>query len=131
MMIEGRSHRALAINQVLLLLIVLLLVYLVVDFGRQVVSSYQRQEELRGIERAIESAQNDTRLLEARLNYAESAQAADAWAREQGWAKPDEVPVLVIAPPASSSSTTDGSEQTNSDLLSHREAWWDLFFGER
>jgi cell division protein FtsB len=131
MMIDGRSHRALPINQVLLLLIGLLLAYLVVDFGWQVVSSYQRQEELGRIERAIESAQDETRQLEARLNYAESAQAADAWAREQGWAKPDEVPVLVIAPSAGSSSTTDGSAQTNSDLFSHREAWWDLFFGER
>jgi cell division protein FtsB len=130
-MIGGRIHRARPINQVLFLLMVIVLVYLVVDFGRQVVVSRQRQEELKQIERDIESAQEDTRRLEARLNYVRSPQAAEAWAREQGWVKSDEIPVVLVAPAASTSTDTDKDVQEELRPLTHREEWWALFFGER
>jgi cell division protein FtsB len=130
-MMERKIRRILPINQFLLLLMGLLILYLVADFGRQVVVSYQRQEDLRQIERKIESAQEETRQLEAWLAYVRSPQAAEAWAREQGWARPDEVPVVVIAPPVASSPGTDQDAQENLGSLSHRDAWWALFFGER
>jgi cell division protein FtsB len=130
-MIEGRIHRTQPINQILLLLMVIVLLYLVADFGRQVVVSRQRQEELKQIECDIESAQEDTRRLEARLDYVQSPQAAEAWAREQGWVKPDEVSVVLIAPPASSSTDMDKGVEEELGPLSHREEWWALFFGEQ
>jgi hypothetical protein len=130
-MIDGRIRRALPISQLLLLLMGILIAYLVADFGRQVIVSYQRQEELRRIESDIEAARQETQWLRDRLNYAQSPKAAEAWARTQGWAKQDEVPVVVIAPPAAVSPGADEGAQQNLEPLSHRDAWWSLFFGER
>lgn len=130
-MIEGRVRRTSLLSQLLLLLMGILLLYLVVDFGRQVIASYQRQEELQQVERDIAAAQEETQRLEARLNYARSAQAAEAWAREQGWARQGEVPVVIIAPPASLVPEAAQEGQENPASLSPREAWWELFFGER
>jgi hypothetical protein len=130
-MIDGRTRRALPIHHLLLVLLAVVLLYLGADFGRQVVASYQRQEDLRRIEGNVESARQETQRLEARLDYARSSQAAEAWAREQGWAKADEVPLVVIAPPASASPATDESAVEDGGSLSNREAWWAFFFGER
>jgi cell division protein FtsB len=129
-MTGDRVRRALPINQLLLLLMGSLILYLVVDFGRQVVSSYQRREELQQIEQQVQGAQQETEQLNARLTYAQSPQAAEEWAREQGWAKEDEVPVVIIAPSAPDSSGGGSRSPVAAAAPSQREAWWDLFFAE-
>ena len=129
-MTGDRVRRALPINQLLLLLMGFLILYLVVDFGRQVVSSYQRREELQQIEQQVQAAQQESEQLKARLTYAQSAQAAEEWAREQGWAKKDEVPVVIIAPAASISGGGGSRSPVSTAISSHRDAWWDLFFAE-
>jgi cell division protein FtsB len=130
-MTGGRVRRALPISQFLLLVMGLLIVFLVVDFGRQVASSYERQADLEQVEREIQAARQQTQQLEARLIYARSSQAAEAWAREQGWAAPDEVPIVIVAPPEAPPSDTGASAEGDTALLSYREAWWAYFFGER
>ncbi|MFC2031373.1 hypothetical protein ACFLWA_11685 [Chloroflexota bacterium] len=130
-MTDRKSRIAAPISQVVLLLLGILIIYLVVDFGRQVLVSHQRQAELRQVEARIDAAMEDGVALEERLAYAQSPQAAEAWARNQGWAKSNEVPVIVVAPEGEAANSPRARREEGLRLGSVRQTWWDLFFGDR
>ncbi len=129
-MAERNARTTLPFSHFLLILGGVLILYLVANFGRQVGISYQRRQELKQIEQQIESARQEKAALEKELSYAQSPQAAEAWAREQLWSKPDEVAVMVLAPPANElpAGQEEAKETPKPDP---RDAWWDLFFGAR
>ncbi len=129
-MTERGTAKTLPIHQILLLLMGTVILYLVFDFGQQVIVNYQRQEDLRRIERDVDSARAETRRLEARLDFVSSPQAAEAWAREQGRAKGDEVPVVILAPAADPESNVEDGAAAGAGTRTPRESWRDLFFGE-
>jgi len=130
-MIGKESRKASFVNQILLILIGTLLLYLVVNFGRQVAVSYQRHQELGQVQSQASVAQSRTQELQEYLDYALSDGAAEAWARQQGWAKPGEVPVLIVAPSAAESSTTQNEPARAESPASYQQSWWELFFGTR
>ena len=118
--------------RILLILAMVLIAYLVVGFVQQVRVSQQRQEELRQVEQGIAAALEEQALLEHQLEHARSDLAVDEWAREYGWSRPDEVPVVVIAPGEGAfSDSYEGRDGEASSSVSPRDAWWDLFFGTR
>jgi hypothetical protein len=109
-----------------------LIAYLVVGFVQQVRVSQQRQEELRKVEQGIAIALEEQASLERQLEHARSDLAVDEWAREYGWSRPDEVPVVVIAPGEGSfSDSHEEQEKEATSPDSTRDAWWALFFGTR
>jgi hypothetical protein len=116
-------------SQLLLILMGTVLLYLVVNFGRQVAISYQRGQELQQIQERVGLAEERNQELREYQAYANSDAAAEAWARDQGWAKAGEVPVIIVAPPASASPATELPSQESP--ASYRQAWWELFFGAR
>jgi type II secretory pathway pseudopilin PulG len=130
-MIGKESRRASFVNQILLILIGTLLLYLVVNFGRQVAVSYQRHQELGQVQSQISAAQSRTQELQEYLDYALSDGAAEAWARQQGWAKPGEVPVLIVASSTGGSSATQTQPAQADSPASYQQSWWELFFGTR
>jgi hypothetical protein len=109
----------------------LVILYLGVGFVQQARVSYERREELGLIEQEIMVVQEENDGLQERLNYVRSSEAAEEWARENGWAKEDEVSVVVVAPPADSSAGVQQDTGVTPAPGSNREAWWDFFFGER
>jgi hypothetical protein len=109
----------------------LVILYLGVGFVQQARVSYERREELHLIEQEISVVQEENARLHERLNHVRSSEAAEEWARENGWAKEDEVSVVVVAPPADSSAGVQQDTEVAPAPGSNREAWWDLFFGER
>jgi hypothetical protein len=116
-------------KQVILILMATVLLYLVVNFGRQVAVSYQQGRELEQIQAKVSLAKEQNQVLLDYLAYAQSDSAAEAWAREQGWAKSGEVPVVVIAPSTVEIPTLESPAQESP--ASSRQAWWELFFGTR
>ena len=125
------NGKALRFRLVLVLLLGLVLAWLGARFVQQVGVSLQRRAELDQIEKEIAVVQQESARLEDRLTYVQSPEAAEEWARENGWAKQDEVSVAVVAPSAQLSpgdGTVNGDEAR---LGSNRETWWDLFFAER
>lgn len=128
---EASVRRAPLVNQLALLLMGILIVYLVVDFGRQVIVSRQIQHELAAIEWDIEQAQVRTEGLQRRLAWARSPGAAEAWAREQGWTQPDEVTIDIVAREAAPTPAVEVVAHQELSLNSARDAWWDLFFGNQ
>jgi hypothetical protein len=128
-MIGKESRRASFVNQILLILIGTLLLYLVVNFGRQVAVSYQRHQELGLVQSQVSVAQSRTQELQEYLDYALSDGAAEAWARQQGWAKPGEVPVLIVSPSTAQPAVTQDQPIQPESSASYQESWWELFFG--
>lgn len=127
----GRSVRkALSLRLFPLILMGIVILYLGASFVRQASVSHQRREELRQLEQEIAAAEQESTDLQERLTYVQSPEAAEEWARENGWAKQDEVSVVVVAPAARSSPDDTPGAIEESKPGSTREAWWDLFFGE-
>lgn len=130
-MAVDKARRVLPFNQILLILMGILLLYLMVDFGRQVAVSRQRREELAEIEREIEAATQESAELDSQLSYVSSPEAAEAWARPNGWTRPDEVLVVFVGPTTDSAASGQGRDEARTSSESPRDAWWDLFFGTR
>ena len=129
-MVDGKIRNSLPIRLILYLLMVLVIGYLGFGFARQAVASQQRREALRRIEQEVAVSQKEAEWLQARLRYTQSPEAAEQWARENGWVKDGEVSVVVVAPSAVEA-TVPGREANGAARAgSNREAWWDLFLGE-
>ena len=124
-------RKALSLRLFPLVLMGIVILYLGASFARQASISHQRREELRELEAEIAATERGNVDLQERLEYVQSPEAAEKWARENGWAKQDEVSVVVVAPSAHSSPSDARSATEEPKPSSNREAWWDLFFGER
>jgi len=128
-MIGKQARRTPFVSQVILILMGTILLYLVVSFARQVAVSHQQRQELAQIQAKVELAQQQNQQLRDYQGYINSPQAAEAWAREQGWARAGEVPVIVVAPSPAEALPVESPQQQSP--ASYRQAWWELFFGTR
>ena len=126
-----RIRSASPFRLIALVLMGLIILYLGVGFARQANVSHQRREELHRFERDIEAIRQVNARLESRLTYVQSPEAAEEWARQNGWAKEGEVSIVVVAPAAQPSPAGRQGPAPEAALGSNRRAWWDLFFGER
>jgi len=129
-MTARQTDLTLVLSRFLLLFMGILLVYLMVSFGRQVAVSYQRRQELDRVRDKQAAALTESERLKGYLEYATSEPAAEEWARTQGWAKTGEVPVIVVAPGVEPTPAPPGALPASSPV-SNQQAWWELFFGTR
>ena len=104
--------------------------YLAVSFVMQMGTSLELREKRHRIEQGITAAEKANAELEARLQYISSDAAAEEWARENGWARQDEVLVVVLAPEAGNSPQDERQQGDQVNPVSVRDSWWDLFFGQ-
>ncbi len=130
-MINAKARRRILINQFLLLLMGIVIVYLMADFARQLAVHYQRREELRQLDAEIELALQKQQDLEMRRAYVQSPQAAEEWARENGLAKEGEQSVVIVAPESAAALPSEEDAGAGPAPVSPRDSWWDLFFGRR
>lgn len=129
-MIARRTRSTLSLSRFLLIVMGIVLLYLVASFVRQVAISHQAARELEQIEARQTAAAQENERLNAYLVYARSNPAVEKWARDQGWAKAGEVPVVVVAPRSQATPAPAGPAPAASPA-SYRQAWWELFFGTR
>jgi cell division protein FtsL len=104
--------------------------YLAVSFVMQMGTSLELREKRHRIEQEIAAAEKTNAELEARLQYVSSDAAAEEWARENGWARQDEVLVVVLAPETENSPQDERQQGNQVNPVSVRDSWWDLFFGQ-
>ncbi len=128
-MTEGKARKMLSLSQILLILMGIFVVYLVVNFVRQIGVSHQRRQELRQLEDEVAAALQVHADLEQQLDYAPSGAAVREWALANGMTKPDEV--LVVVPSLEPVPAVEESPEEGVSPGSPRETWWDLFFGTR
>lgn len=115
----------------LLGLVAVLVVYVGTGFVRQAQVREQQREALERVEQEILLAREEAALLQKHLEFVESPAAVEAWALENGWARPDEMPVVVIEPPGGRSPRPEAEDKGEAGLPAPQQAWWDLFFGNR
>jgi cell division protein FtsL len=70
------------INRLLLLLMVVMLLYLMASFARQVTVSREQQKELDRLEQQVEAELAEREQLEAALAHAYSDEAVEEWVRK-------------------------------------------------
>lgn len=104
--------------------------YLAVSFVMQMGTSLELRDKRHRIEQEIAAAEKANAELEARLQYVSSDAAAEEWARENGWARQDEVLVVVLAPETGNSPQDERQQGNQVNPVSVRDSWWDLFFGQ-
>lgn len=124
-------RKALSFRLFPLVIMGIVILYLGASFARQASISHQRREDLRELEAEIAATERENVDLQERFEYVQSPEAAEEWARQNGWAQQDEVSVVVVAPSADSSPSDTRGTTEEPKPSSNREAWWDLFFGER
>jgi cell division protein FtsB len=124
-------RKALSFRLFPLVIMGIVILYLGASFARQASISHQRREELRELEAEIAATERENVDLQERFEYVQSPEAAEEWARQNGWAQQDEVSVVVVAPSADSSPSDTRGTTEEPKPSSNREVWWDLFFGER
>ncbi len=127
-MSERRLRIGFPSNQIVLILMGILVLYLAADFGRQVIVSQQQKDDLGKVQAQIAASNDRQAALQAQLGYSLSDAAAEAWAREQGWVKAGEVPVVIVAPAAVPGSEAQPGD-TGSGSGTILKEWWNLFFG--
>lgn len=130
-MTDQRARGTPVRNQLLLVLMGIMLLYLVVSFVRQVGISQRRREDHRVLTEGKVVVQEENAALEETLDYVQSNGALEDWAYQNGWARNDQrlvVPVSEDAEPPPASKP-DIDEELSSDRP--RDAWWDLFFRTR
>lgn len=130
-MFVRKTLRLFSLSNLLLIATGLLILYMGSSFVQQIGTHLQRQEELEQLEQRVETARQEGILLQQELEYVQSVEAAEAWARENGWARSDEVPVVVVAPAADPYQQEGANLEGEDSPRSGPEVWWDLFFGER
>jgi hypothetical protein len=130
-MTDRKARRAWSLRHLLLIMMGAMILYLGAGFAQKVGLSLERRDDLRLLEEQIVMAQQQEAALAVELEYMQSAAAAEAWARENGWAREDEVAVVVVAPPSAAPLSSRGGLRTGLEPSSIREQWWDLFFGRR
>lgn len=130
-MIGRKARGFFSLRNLLLVVIGVLILYMGSSFVQQAGAHLQRQEELDLLEQRLEEARQEEARLEEELQYVQSPQAAEAWARENGWARADEVSVVVVAPPADASGQQSQELEEGDGSGSRHELWWNLFFGNR
>jgi cell division protein FtsB len=106
------------------------LLYLSVNFVMQTAERLELRDRLHRIEQEIATAEKTNAELEARLDYVSSDDAAEEWARENGWARSDEVLVVVMAPEVETALGDEIRRSEDAGPASSRDSWWELFFGE-
>lgn len=129
-MINGNLRRAFPYRLILSVLMGVVLLYLLANFVMLTGERLELRGRLRRIEREIAAAEKANAELEARLDYVSSDDAAEEWARENGWARTDEVLVVVLAPEGETPSGVELSPAEPAGSATSRESWWNLFFGE-
>ena len=124
-------RRVLSFRLFPLVIMGIVILYLGASFARQASISHQRRQELRELETEITETKTENVDLQDGLEYMQSTEATEEWARKNGWAKQDEVSVVVVAPSADLPNNDTRGTLEGPKPSPNRELWWDLFFGER
>jgi len=130
-MTDGKTHRAFPYRLILSLLMAAVLLYLAVTSILQTGVSLDLEDKVQRLDQDFTAAERANAELEKRLEYVSSDDAAEEWARQNGWARSDEVLVVVLAPEAGNSPGDRLQQDQEVTPVSNRDTWWDLFFGER
>ena len=88
-MINGNLRRAFPYRLILSILMGVVLLYLAANFVTQTGERLDLRDRLRHIEQEIAATEKANSELKARLDYVSSDDAAETWARENGWARSD------------------------------------------
>jgi cell division protein FtsB len=128
---DGKARMSRFFSQLLMILVGIVVVYLVMDFGRTVMASRRQNEDMKELQGRLKAVYEEQGQLEDRVRYNYSEQAVDDWARELGMVKENEVAVTIIADEEVPKPPVREKPRTTPASIPARRVWWDLFFAEQ
>jgi cell division protein FtsB len=128
---DGKARMARFFSQLLMILVGIVVVYLVMDFGRQVVASGRLNEDLKESQARLDKVYEEQKELEDRVRYAYSVEAVDDWRRIHGLVNENEVAVIVVDYDEAPEAPVRETPRTTPASIPARRVWWDLFFAEQ
>jgi cell division protein FtsL len=129
-MTNSRIRKAFPYRLILSIGMGVVIFYLAVSFVMQMGTSLELRDKRHRLDQEIASTEKANAELEARLQYVSSDASAEEWARENGWARQDEVLVVVLAPESENSLQNEHQQDGQVNPVSVRDSWWNLFFGQ-
>ena len=127
-MTDDKMRRTPFMNQLLLIIMGAMLVFLVVSFARQIATSQQQATELKRVEEKIRISAAEKAQLEEYLDWVGSSEALELWARQHGWTRPGERLVVPVGVGAEASPPEQESLAEEEKASAPQRAWWDLFY---
>jgi hypothetical protein len=127
-MSNEKTRRTPLMNQLLLLLMGAMLVYLVVSFARQVTISHHQTADLNHLEEQIRIASAEKIQLEEYRDYVWSIEALEWFGRQFGWSRPDEQIVVPYGLEAGAAAPEAETLEDGAEPGSPQDAWLELFF---
>jgi cell division protein FtsB len=128
---DGKARMSRFFSQLLMILVGIVVVYLVMDFGRTVMASRRQNEDMKELQGRLKAVYEEQGQLEDRVRYNYSEQAVDDWAREIGLVKENEVAVTILDDDEAPEPPVREKPRTTPASIPARRVWWDIFFAEQ
>jgi cell division protein FtsB len=117
-------------KRVIVAVLAVVLVLLLVDFNQRMVLLTRLRKQEKGLTERYAQLESTRLALETELIYAQSDEAVERWAREQGsMIQAGDIPIVLL-PPSQPIATESAPQPVIVDQIKKWEIWQELFFGE-
>ncbi len=120
-----------SITQFVAIIVVIVALSLIIDFGRKAAINYRIQREVKRLEQEIAAAQQEQQRLLALKAYVQTDEYVEKAAREElRWSRPGETAIIVkpIVRQAASPAQAVGPSKEPGEAKSCWREWWAIFF---
>lgn len=117
-------------KRVIVVVLVIILVLLLIDFNQRMVLLSRLRKQEKQLEQEYSQLEATRTALQGALTYAESDEAVEQWAREEGaMVQEGDIPVVIL-PPSDPVVTESAPQEVFIDEVENWEIWQELFFGD-
>ncbi len=128
---DAKARTTRFFSQLLMILVGIVVIYLVMDFGRQVMAMHRVHRELDELQARLDDVLEEQRQLEGKVRYAYSEQAVHDWALRHGLVKENEVAITIVDLATTPEPPILETPRTSPASIPARRIWWDLFFAQQ
>ncbi len=117
-------------KRVIVVVLVIILVFLLINFNQRMVLLSRLRKQEKQLEQEYSQLEATRTALKAALTFAESNQAVEEWAREEGsMVQEGDIPIVLLSP-SDLVVTESARQEVIIDEVSNWEVWQELFFGD-
>ncbi len=115
-------------GRILAIVVVTIVVFLIVDFGRRAWDNYRLSQEVAALEKDVAAMRAENEALQERLEYVGGEAYTEEAAREKlHWVQPGDTAVIVLGAEEESPEATPAPQEQ--PAKSNWQKWRDLFLG--
>jgi cell division protein FtsB len=117
-------------KRVIVVAVVIILVFLLMDFNQRMVLLSKMRGQAKELDQEYSQLESTRIALETEIAFADSDQAVEQWAREEGgMIQEGDIPIVLL-PPSEAIPTRSPEQNTVVDKVENWQIWQELFFGD-